>query len=338
MSEYAIGKILAGNYDSLKHAYNIFREIPVDQEMTASNNFVTPQYQRTIGKQTSVSGKGTFFRKAERTLVFLPNAANGWKLDRRDNSDFLPIKVSVENVWTTIRNIVLCSGSPHNYVRMVEHIIALKVGLFLDNLLIELDSGDPPLFERGSMDLVEAVEAVGIVETKQHPVYAKVKEPVAITSANGGFLLFLPPDDNSKLLKIDCAVDFKSAIGRQRIKFDVTPEIFRYGAAARTNCSLWQMLITKTIGKLFADMRNLGYTTQNILIAGPRKYFNEPRLFHKGKSLEAVWHRATLDLLAAVALIGDCRFAGKIVSYKAGHSLDVQMIKLLHRKNLLEYA
>ncbi len=32
---------------------------------------------------------------------------------------------------------------------------------------------------------------------------------------------------------------------------------------------------------------------------------NEPKMLHAGESLEAVWHRATLDLLAALALIED---------------------------------
>ena len=52
-----------------------------------------------------------------------------------------------------------------------------------------------------------------------------------------------------------------------------------------------------------------------ILVAGPRHYFNPPRLIHNGKSLEAVWHRAALDLLAAsklsprslIAGLGDAR-------------------------------
>ena len=95
------------------------------------------------------------------------------------------------------------------------------------------------------------------------------------------------------------------------------------------------MLYCKTIGKLFADVRGLGYTTKNILIAGPRRYFNKPGLMYNGKSLEAVWHRACLDLLAAIALVDRGRLCGKVVSYKAGHALDCQMIKELCTSDLL---
>jgi UDP-3-O-acyl-N-acetylglucosamine deacetylase len=155
-------------------------------------------------------------------------------------------------------------------------------------------------------------------------------------ASNGGFLTFHPAEDGNRRLTVDCAVDFKTAIGRQRIRFDVNHETFRRGASARTNTNMWMMLYCKTIGKLFADTRNLGYTMKNILVAGPKHYINRPGLIVNGKSLEAVWHRAVLDLLAAVALIDCGRLAGHIDSYKAGHALDVDMIKLLYQHDLLE--
>ena len=80
---------------------------------------------------------------------------------------------------------------------------------------------------------------------------------------------------------------------------------------------------------------NLGYSSKNVLIAGRLKYFNKPRLEHEGKALEAVWHRAVLDLNAAVALIEEGRFLGKITSYKAGHSMDVEMIRQIYKHDLL---
>jgi UDP-3-O-acyl-N-acetylglucosamine deacetylase len=212
---------------------------------------------------------------------------------------------------------------------MVEHIIALRAGLGVDHVTIRMDSGDPPLFERSSSPLVEAFDATGTVNLGRSARYVTVKEPVAAQGPYGSFLVFLPAEDAQKRLFIDCAVDFRTAIGKQRIRFEVTPDTFRHGAAARTNTTFLMMLYVKTIGKLFADTRNLGYTTRNILVAGRHGYVNKPQLLHEGKSLEAVWHRATLDLLAAVALIGKGRLAGRIISYKAGHELDCRMVQAL---------
>ncbi len=40
-------------------------------------------------------------------------------------------------------------------------IIALRVGMQIDNLVIRVDSGDPPCLTR-NLDLVEALEAAGV--------------------------------------------------------------------------------------------------------------------------------------------------------------------------------
>ncbi len=253
-----------------------------------------------------------------------------------DQPRSLPIKVSVCNVWTTIRNIVLRSGSPHNYMRMVEHIIALRLGLGIDNLMIKADAGDPPLIDRGSIDLVEALADAGTEATVAPVAYVTVKEPVTMGGPNGSFLTLLPARDKTFHLQMDCAVDFSNAMGKQRVRFNLNRRRFCYGALARTNTTAAMKWYAQTAGKLFADIRNLGYTDKNILIAGRYRYINEPLLNHAGKSLEAVWHRSLLDLLAALALIDDGRFVGGVVSYKAGHTLDVAMVRILSRYNLLQ--
>jgi UDP-3-O-acyl-N-acetylglucosamine deacetylase len=333
MDRNSPGKIVLGNEAQVRAAYPLWASQPVDQEMFDETP-LDPE-EATIVREISVSGPGTFFGSAQRTLTFAPARAGGWRFDRTDLPASLPIGVGVGNVWTTARNIVLCSGSPHNYMRMVEHIVALRTGLGVDHVLIRQDSGDPPLFDRSSMDLVEALAAAGRAPLgAAAPVYT-VREPVTAGGPHGSFLTFLPAENGSRALSVDCAVAFRSAIGKQRIRFNVTPRTFRHGAAARTNTTFAMMLFVKTIGVLFADTRHLGYSRRNILIAGRRRYFNRAGLVHNGKSLEAAWHRAALDLLAAVALIDKGRFAGTILSYKAGHALDCLMVRELYARDLL---
>ncbi len=334
MSVNPWGKVLFGNEQVIARSYQKWSVQTVDQEYSCSCES-EPGKQTSIATKGSIAGPGTFFGKARRTLTFLPSTKPGWRFDRTDLPESMPIPVSINNVWTTARNIVLSSGSPHNYMRMVEHIVALKVGLRLDNVLVRMDSGDPPLFDRSSLDLVETVETAGIREIDAEPRYFTVTRPVSIVGPKGSFLTFLPAENGSSSLNIDCAIDFRSAIGKQRIKFPACPESFKYGSFARTNCPLLTMIYCKTIGKIFADIRNLGYTTKNILIAGPTRYLNSPRLYHGTKSLEAAWHRAALDLLAAIALIDKGRLAGTVISYKSGHTLDVNMIKELYKQDLL---
>ena len=334
----AIGRALSGSADSVLRAYERFQAIPVDMDLSGEAPDPVDESQTTIARAESVTGPGTFLGRARRTLRFLPTSASGWWFERTDLPDNLPIKSSVYNVWTTNRNIVLCSGSPHNYMRMVEHIVALRLGMGIDNLLIKVDSGDPPLFNRGSMDIVESLERAGIARHGAPPVFITVREPVSMAGPNGSMLAFLPAEKGVRHLTVDCAIDFPNAMGRQRVKFVLNRKVFRHGALARTNTTAGMKLYSHTVGKLFADVRNLGYTDENILIAGKKRYVNEPRMIHEGKSLEAVWHRAALDLLAALALLDEGRLAGTVLSFKAGHNLDVIMCRRLVKDGILVRA
>lgn len=338
MENGTFGTLLGGDIGLLRQAYSTFKSVPVDQDLMSTEPAPILRRAKTIREPVTVQGPGTFFGKAIRTLTFAPTEREGWWFDRTDRPDDLPVKVSIENVWTTgniVSNIVLRSGSPHNYIRLVEHIVALRMGFDVENLMIQIDSGDPPLFDLGSMDLVDALEKAGTVETETPVRYVTVKEKVSLVTPQGKFLIFEPADPARPSLDLDCAIHFPNAIGRQRIQFPVNREHFRYGAIARTNTTASKKLYCQTIGKLFADVRNLGYTRHNVLIAGKWFYHNRPRCVHNGKGLEAVWHRAVLDLLAAVALVDQGRFIGKITSYKAGHAIDVEAVRMLYKRDLL---
>lgn len=332
------GTILNGRADVMRRAVEAWSAQPVDLDETGTPGPAYPADQTTIAGPVTFRGPGTFLGHETRTLTFEPCAREGWWFDRADRPEDLPTRVSVRNVWTTgqiVSNIVLRSGDPHNYCRMVEHVIALMPGLGVDRLVVKIDSGDPPLFERGSLDLVEAIEKAGIVGTGVPAGYITVREKVCVCSPQGAFVILAPPAGREPRLTIDAAVDFPTAIGRQRIRFVMNRDTFRRVAVARTNTSASKKLYCQTIGRVFADIRHLGYNRHNLLIAGRRGYLNKPRLIHNGKSLEAVWHRAALDLAAALALVEGGRFVGDVATYKAGHALDVKLIALLHLHDLL---
>lgn len=333
------GRLLAGDAAVLASSYDEFNRIPVDLDLCDQPTNPPRTQRQTIAEPVSLSGPGTFAGKSTTTITFEPTEREGWWFDRTDQPNSLPFPVAIDNVWTTgsiVSNIVLRAGNPHNYVRMVEHIIALRMGLDIDNLMIKIDSGDPPLFERGSLDLIEALERAGRQTVPGEIRFVTVKEPVTLGWAKGQFLTLAPHTEGIPKLTVDAAVNFPNAIGQQRIRFPVNFQNLQTGAEARTNTPYAKMLYCQTIGKVFADIRNLGYTDKNILIAKKNEYHNQPRLVRNGKSLEAVWHRSVLDLLAAIALIPDARFVGEITSYKAGHRLDCDLITQLYLNDLLQ--
>ena len=334
---YTIGKVVFGDEVAIRTAYDRFKVQPIDEtRLSPTRQSPFPSCRRTLGDEVTVSDVGTFDGRARQSLVFAPSAKPGWWIRRTDLPAQLDTKVDIANLWTSAQNLVLRSGSPHNYLRMVEHIVALKVGLGADDVLIKVNSGDPPLFDDSSLPLVKAMESARIVDAPGTAGVVTVKEPVAFGGRRGDFLLFLPAEPGETNLRIDCAISWDTVIGQQRILFDVTPETFAYASFARTNATRRQYLLAKTVGKLFAATRHWGYDERNILIHGPKRFYTEPRFPVGEKFLEPVWHRATLDLMAAIALLGDCRLAGTVVSSRAGHTLDCDAVRALVRNDLLK--
>ncbi|MGN0853885.1 MAG: UDP-3-O-acyl-N-acetylglucosamine deacetylase [Kiritimatiellia bacterium] len=331
-------RLVAGSQASLDAALARFNEQPVDEVRLAGASGWSPR-RTTLASEASESGVGTFRGRERQTIVLAPSRRPGWWIRRTDQPEQLDTAVDIANLWTSARNLVLRSGSPHNYLRMVEHIVALKAGLGLDNVVLKSNSGDPPLFDESSLPLVRAVARAKIVETEEDATYITVKEPLAFGGRRGDFLLFLP-DDGSRKLRLDVAISWQTVIGDQRIVFDVTPETFEYGSFARTNATHRQHQFARIFGWLFADTRNLGYNLNNILIHGRHRFYNKPRFPLDGtdKFLEPVWHRATLDLLAALSLTGPDRFVGTVVSYRAGHTQDCDAVRALYRNDLLVRA
>lgn len=329
--------ILAGTKEKIEKAIEMHESIPVDLKLYDKSESYN-RYETTLKEGFEITGPGTFSKNSYRKLYFEPSNKRGFWFYRKDLKDSMPIPATIYTVWNTgkiVSNIVLCSGSPHNYVRMVEHLIAVKLGMRLDNVKVILESGDPPLLEDSCQSIAKKIKEIGLTETSSTVRYITVKEPVCIYEDTNRLLIIEPAEEKKDLI-IDCSIDFPNAIGKQRIIINVTPETFLYGSVARTNTSFTTVLYTKTIGKLFADIRNLGYNRKNILVAMKTKYFNTPRLIHNNKSLEAVWHRTILDLTGAFSIISEGRFVGKIISYRSGHRQDIALIRQLYLKDLLQ--
>jgi UDP-3-O-[3-hydroxymyristoyl] N-acetylglucosamine deacetylase len=339
MGNPIIGRLVAGEESQVLRAYDSFVVQPVTDTRLTDNLEPFGSQETTLEGVECAEGVGTFERRRNARLMIGPSKVPGWWIHRTDLKEQLDVKVSVRNVWTSARNIVLRAGSPHNYLRMVEHIVALRLGMGVDNVRLSIAGGDPPLFDRSSLDLVEAIQRAKIVQTGRPARYVTVKEPVTIGGSRGDFLTLLPAEKGDKRLHLDVAISWDTIIGQQRIQVDLTPDTFIYGAGARTNATQTQYLFSKTVGKLLADVRNMGYTKDNILIHGKKGFVTTPRPefdLGNGNSCEPVWHRTMLDLVAAIALVDRGRFIGTVKSYRAGHTLDVRMMTLLYMLDLLE--
>ena len=92
------GKILVGNAENVRRAFDLFSAQPIDWTGEADPAEPVDDFQTTIARPAAVTGPGTFFRRAARTLLFEPSATAGWWFERTDLANVLPTLVSVRNV------------------------------------------------------------------------------------------------------------------------------------------------------------------------------------------------------------------------------------------------
>ena len=334
-------RLLNGDRTALRRALESLTAQEIDLRLTTPEAGEPPVCATTIAHSAKVSGPATYSRGQRRTLRLLPSEQPGWRFRRTDLPGAPEIPALLSSVSESSRAIVLQAGAEANRIRMSEHIVCHRLGLAIDNLLIETDSEDPPLFDSGSVELAEALRRAGTALVSSCPLeHHTVSEPVAyVHPERGSLLAWLPAAPADLCLHLDVAIDFPTAIGRQRLQLDLSPDNFEPGTHARTNCAEREWRLAHWFGWMLPRYRNLGYTEESILIAGQGHYRNEPRLrLENGKSLEAVWHRACMDLLAALSLLPPGRPAGTILSYKAGHAMDVRFLTAILDHDLFVIA
>ena len=135
MFTYPAARLVKGMQAAYDAAFAKFAAQPTDDVRLADASGWNA-CRTTLAGRASVEGVGTFRGKERRTITFAPSARPGWWIRRTDQPEQLDTAVDIANLWTSARNLVLRSGSPHNYLRMVEHIVALNAGLGLDDVVL----------------------------------------------------------------------------------------------------------------------------------------------------------------------------------------------------------
>ena len=118
--------------------------------------------QQTIENSVSYSGIGLHTGNRT-TVVFHPADANtGVVFVRSDVPNSEPIPADISNVIDVSRETTIGVNSLR--VVTVEHVLAAVSGLGIDNVLIEVDSNEPPGGDGSALPFVVALRKAGIVE------------------------------------------------------------------------------------------------------------------------------------------------------------------------------
>ena len=309
--------------------------------------------QKTIQKEVSLSGVGIHTGNTVKMTIKPAPIDHGFAFCRVDLQGSPIIAAKAEYVVNTQRGTNLEKNGVQ--IQTSEHVLAAAVGLDLDNLLIEINSSEPPIMDGSSKYFVEALEKAGIEEQDADIEEYVVKEIISYKDEVTGSEIILMPSDE---YQVTTMVDFGTKIlGTQNANLAKISDFKEEIAAARTFSFLHEieMLLENDLIK-GGDLNNaIVYVDKELsdsTMEKLKKAFNKDDIAIKPNGIldnltlhwanEAARHKL-LDVIGDLALVG-IRIKGKVIANKPGHLINTQfakklakIIKLEKRNNVPQY-
>ena len=294
--------------------------------------------QTTINKSISLQGVGIHTGN-EVTLTFNPAVENtGYLFKRIDLPGQPEIEALSKYVIDTQRGTTLEKDGIK--LKTVEHVLAALVGLEIDNVLIHIDSEEPPIMDGSSRFFVEALEKSGIKELSQNRSEYIVKNILTYKDDETGSEITVIPSDN---YEVTTMVDYETKVlGTQNATLSDLSEFKDNFSNARTFSFLHEieMLLENNLIK-GGDLNNaIVYVDKKIsddTMDKLKKAFNKDKVSVKSNGIldnlnlhypnEAARHKL-LDVIGDLALIGK-RIRGKIIAKKPGHKTNTMFAKMI---------
>jgi len=249
-------------------------------------------------------------------LRFLPAAPNSGIRFRRVDLDGKPeIEARIENVSETTRSTTLSKGNVR--IHTVEHVLATLAGLGIDNAIVELDAGEPPIVDGSAREFTRIILEAGIESQ------AEQREPFAIPGPfqlemGDSLMSAFPADD----FKISCTSADKKGRFTQFYSVSLTPETWQKEIShARTFCFF------EEIETLIRNGLIKGGSLENaVVIRDDAVLTTEPLRYPE----EFVRHKL-LDLIGDLSLIGR-PLKGHIIAIKPNHAANCALATQLNQQ------
>ncbi|MDA0195071.1 MAG: bifunctional UDP-3-O-[3-hydroxymyristoyl] N-acetylglucosamine deacetylase/3-hydroxyacyl-ACP dehydratase [Bacteroidetes bacterium] len=296
--------------------------------------------QQTIKAPVTVSGVGLHSGKKVKMTFNPANPNHGIKFQRLDVDGQPLIDADVDNVVDISRGTTL----EQNGVRIatVEHVMAAVAGLEIDNILISLDSPEPPIMDGSARMFIEALEKAGFETQNVHRNFFEVPEGIIYRdNENDVEIAAMPLDD----FRITVMIDYNSPVlGSQHASLNQIGNFSREIGDSRTFCFLHE------IEELHKEGLIRGGDLNNAIVIVDKKVdrnkldelaklFNQPKVEVNGKGIlnniklryknEPARHKL-LDLMGDIALLGR-PLKAQVLAARPGHSSNIAFTKMLKK-------
>ena len=279
------------------------------------------QRQRTVVTPVSISGRGLHTGRRVRMTLHPASRDVGVIFQRTDIKTAAGAPVTFPADWRHAKKMLRCSGlgdEEGNVVRTCEHLLAALYACRVDNVLVELDGDEVPIFDGSAAPLIEFVDSAGAVEQDAPRRFVKVLKPVE--SRDGERFVRIEPAES---LSIELALTLKH-FGRIGWSGSLDPDTFRSEiASARTFAPLSHALFGK-LWSLTGAHAGRGLSLGNVIVHSFGKVLNPGGLRMPN---EMPRHRV-LDVVGDIMLAG-APLVGKITVFRSAHRLNQDMVTML---------
>jgi UDP-3-O-[3-hydroxymyristoyl] N-acetylglucosamine deacetylase/3-hydroxyacyl-[acyl-carrier-protein] dehydratase len=276
--------------------------------------------QRTIKKEVSRSGIGV--HTGNRTSITFKPAPPGYgvRFLGKEFPEEPPIEAVIENVVDILRGTTL--GRNGVKIHTVEHVLAVLMGLGIDNLLVEVEGNEPPVGDGSALPFVEMIRTAGI-ELQDAPKNVFRPKEAIYFSENGVDLVVLPAAE----LTISFTISYSEpGIDTQFLSLAITDETFiKEIAPSRTFCPYHEVEDLIVSGLIQG-----GSLDNAVVVDGDVVLSKEGLRFEK----EFVRHKI-LDLMGDLFLLGQ-PLRAHVVAIKSGHASNIKLTSLLRQKAQME--
>ena len=278
--------------------------------------------QKTIRKNISTTGLGLHSgRDINVTLKSAP-ANHGIRFQRVDLPEAPVLKAKAENVTSTTLATTL--GQGENRISTVEHLMAALAALGIDNIIVETNGPELPVFDGSADEWVRLLKESGLAEQNALRRVYKVTRPHKY--AHGDKSIEVRP---ASRFSVEAHIDFGGAIGRHCFYYVDSEEAFTSQISrSRTFCQL------KDVEMMHSQGLALGGSLDNAVVVGDDGILNPGGLRFDD---EFVRHKI-LDFIGDLAMAG-APILGQFVIRKPGHDLNRRFLQdALSQPGLMELS
>lgn len=285
-------------------------------------------FEHTITQPVELQGTG-LHTGVECRLRLCSAPAGMGVVFRRTDLDGFQVEACAENIARVSYATSLMKRGV--LISTTEHLLAALYGASIDNVVVEMDNIEVPILDGSSAPFLEALSRAGRKRQRRRRRFLQLLVPVEVSQLERDgaekFIGAYPLENGAGSLEIDDTIDFPHPqVGRQQLRFTVTPETFAEQLGrART------FTFRDEVDKLREMGLIRGGSLDCAVVVDRGGVMNQEGLRY---SDEFVRHK-TLDLIGDLALLGRPLLA-RVCARRAGHALHTALVgKLLQTSGVL---